>query len=207
MAGTAKHICKAALLLWAISGGPAAAQIGLQSLASPGTEGPRSSDAAAGTYPKSWFAEHQWRQWSATNYARAPYQRYVNTSIEGDYFYDAFGNFLNQGWLIYNVSQSNPEEFGTVLFEAQHFRNWFSEVAVASEQKGQYAVRADHQQRPAHHPDAHGAVQTAPRRRAVRLCHGQVPGHAPLRPSQCPAWRHQSRAAPHQFHHPDRGAL
>ena len=57
----------------------------------------------------------------------------------GNYFYDAFGNFLNQGWLIYNVSQSNPEEFGTVLFEAQRFRNWFSEVAVASEQKGQYA--------------------------------------------------------------------
>ena len=89
--------------------------------------------------PQELYAEHQWRQWSSTNHARAPYQRYVNTSLEGDYFYDAFGNFLNQGWLIYNVSQANPEEFGTVLYKAQRFRNWFSEVAVAAEQKGQYA--------------------------------------------------------------------
>ena len=138
MAGTAKHICKAALLLWAISDGPVAAQIGLQSLASPGME---ALDPAVRRWyvPQELVAEHQWRQWSATNYARAPYQRYVSASLEGDYFYDSFGNFLNQGWLIYNVSQSNPEEFGTVLFEAQRFRNWFSEVAVASEQKGQYA--------------------------------------------------------------------
>ena len=138
MAETVKHICKVVLLLWAISGGSAAAQIGLQSLASPGTE---ALDPAMRRWyvPQELVAEHHWRQWSTTNYARVPYQRYVSPSIEGDYFYDAFGNFLNQGWLIYNVSQSNPEEFGTVLFEAQRFRNWFSEVAVASEQKGQYA--------------------------------------------------------------------
>jgi hypothetical protein len=136
MAGTAKYICKIALLLWAISGSSAAAQIGL--LASPGTA---ALDPAVRRWyvPQELVAEHHWRQWSATNYAREPYQRYVSPSIEGDYFYDAFGNFLNQGWLIYNVSQANPEEFGTVLFEAQRFRNWFSEVAVASEQKGQYA--------------------------------------------------------------------
>ena len=89
--------------------------------------------------PQELYAEHQWRQWGSTNYARAPYRRYVNTSLEGDYFYDAFGNFLNQGWLVYNVSQANPEEFGTVLYKAQRFRSWFSEVAVAAEQKGQYA--------------------------------------------------------------------
>ena len=89
--------------------------------------------------PQELYAENRWRQWQATNYAREPYQRYVNTSLEGDYFYDAFGNFLNQGWLIYNVSQSNPEEFGTVLFKAQRFRSWFSEMAIASEHKGQYA--------------------------------------------------------------------
>ena len=138
MAGTAKYICKIALFLWAISSGPATAQIGLQSLASLGTE---ALDPAVRRWyvPQELVAEHHWRQWSATNYAHVPYQRYVSTNIEGDYFYDSFGNFLNQGWLIYNVSQSNPEEFGTVLFEAQRFRNWFSEVAVASEHKGQYA--------------------------------------------------------------------
>ncbi len=89
--------------------------------------------------PQELYEERQWRHWRASNYAREPYQRYVNTSIEGDYFYDLYGNFLNRGWLIYNVSQANPSEFGTVMYKAQRFRSWFSEVAVASEHKGQYA--------------------------------------------------------------------
>ena len=86
MAGTAKNICKAALVLWAISGGAAAAQIGR----SPGAEA--LEPAMRRWYvPQELVAEHHWRQWSATNYARAPYQRYVSANIEGDYFYDAFG--------------------------------------------------------------------------------------------------------------------
>ncbi|MCY3791598.1 MAG: hypothetical protein OXH63_22720, partial [Gemmatimonadetes bacterium] len=79
MAGTAKYICKIALFLWAISGGSAAAQIGLQSLAYPGAE---ALDPAMRRWyvPQELVAEHHWRQWSATNYARVPYQRYVSTS-------------------------------------------------------------------------------------------------------------------------------
>ena len=89
--------------------------------------------------PQELYEERQWRQWHASSYAREPYQRYVNTSLEGEHFYDLYGNFLNRGWLIYNVSQSNPSEFGSVLYKAQRFRGWFSEVAIAAEQKGQYA--------------------------------------------------------------------
>ena len=67
MAGTAKYICKIALLLWAINGSSAAAQIGLQSLASPGTE---ALDPAMRRWyvPQELVAELHWRQWSATNY-------------------------------------------------------------------------------------------------------------------------------------------
>ena len=47
--------------------------------------------------PQELYAEYRWKQWDYSNYARDPYQRYVGTSIEGNYFYDAFGNFLTQG--------------------------------------------------------------------------------------------------------------
>lgn len=89
--------------------------------------------------PQETIDEHKWRQWESTNYAHQQFQRYVSPDIEGNYFYDFFGNYLTQGWLVYNVSQSNPEEAGTAIFKAGRFRTWFSEVVIASEQKGQYA--------------------------------------------------------------------
>ncbi len=52
--------------------------------------------------PQELFAEYQWRQWEYSNYARQNYQRYVSTSLEGDYWYDVYGNQLTQGWLIYD---------------------------------------------------------------------------------------------------------
>ena len=42
--------------------------------------------------PQVMFAEYPWRQWEYTNRARLPYQRYVNIDLEGDYFYDLYGN-------------------------------------------------------------------------------------------------------------------
>ena len=88
--------------------------------------------------PQELFQEYHWRQWEHTNYARDLYQRYVDTGIEGDYFYDLYGNQLTQGWLIFNTSQTHPKEFGNVIYKARRFRSWFSEVVVSAEQKGQY---------------------------------------------------------------------
>ena len=88
--------------------------------------------------PQELYSEYHWRQWEYTNYARNPYERYVETTLEGDYFYDLYGNFLTRGWLIFNNSQSKPQQFGNVLFKSSRFQSWFSEVVVAQDNKGQY---------------------------------------------------------------------
>jgi hypothetical protein len=88
--------------------------------------------------PQELYTEYQWKQWEYSNYARENYQRYVNTSIEGDYYYDLYGNFLTRGWLIFDWRQQNPQPFGSSLFKSGLFRQWFNNLVVASDHKGQY---------------------------------------------------------------------
>ena len=140
------------LLLWSAVGAPAVAQgqygtrLGLQlddqtSLApqGPGVALNALDPAVRRWYvPQELYSEYHWRQWEYTNYARNPYERYVETTLEGDYFYDLYGNFLTRGWLIFNNSQSKPQQFGNVLFKSSRFQSWFSEVVVAQDNKGQY---------------------------------------------------------------------
>ena len=38
--------------------------------------------------PQELFSEYPWRQWAYTSRAHEPYERYVATDLEGDYFYD-----------------------------------------------------------------------------------------------------------------------
>lgn len=88
--------------------------------------------------PQELFNEYRWRQWEYSNYARQPYQRYVDTVLEGSYFYDFFGNFVNRGWLIFNNSQSQPLQRGNELFKDSRFNNWFNSLLVASDSVGEY---------------------------------------------------------------------
>jgi hypothetical protein len=88
--------------------------------------------------PQELYKEYQWRQWEYTNYARDPYKRYVETTLEGDYFYDLYGNYVTRGWLIFNNAQIRPQQFGNTLFKSDRFSQWFSDVVVATDQKGQY---------------------------------------------------------------------
>ena len=88
--------------------------------------------------PQELYAEYGWRQWEYSNYARSNYQSYVNTSIEGDYYYDVYGNFLTRGWLIFDWRQQNPQPFGSTLFKDGRFAGWFNNLLVASDHKGQY---------------------------------------------------------------------
>jgi len=88
--------------------------------------------------PQELYQEYRWRQWEYTNYARDQYQRYVDSALEGDYFYDVYGNFLTRGWLIFNNSQTAPEQFGNSLFKSNRFRDWFSGLVVTHDQKGEY---------------------------------------------------------------------
>ncbi|NKB68695.1 MAG: hypothetical protein GKR89_16650 [Candidatus Latescibacteria bacterium] len=88
--------------------------------------------------PQELYAEYRWKQWEYTNYARQNYQRYVSTSLEGDYFYDLYGNYVTRGWLIYDWQQINPQPFGSTLTKSREFGSWFNRLVVASDHKGQY---------------------------------------------------------------------
>ncbi len=88
--------------------------------------------------PQELYTEFGWQAQEYNNYSRALYQRYVDTSLEGDFFYDVYGNFLLRGWLIYDWRQENPQPFGSSLEKSGRFSSWFSNLVIASDHKGQY---------------------------------------------------------------------
>ncbi|MDA0337273.1 MAG: hypothetical protein O2782_19085 [bacterium] len=88
--------------------------------------------------PQELFNDYGWNQWEYSNYARNQYERYVNTSIEGDYFYDVYGSFITKGWLVFNWTVSEPEAAGSRLLKTDQFGQFFSNLVVASDAKGQY---------------------------------------------------------------------
>ena len=88
--------------------------------------------------PQELLREYQWRQWEYSNYARDHYQRYVTTNLEGDYFYDIYGSYITRGWLIYDWSQTQPQQGGSNLFKTERFQQWFGNLVIASDQKGQH---------------------------------------------------------------------
>ena len=88
--------------------------------------------------PQELYAEYAWRQWEYSNYARRHHQRYVDIALEGDYYYDLYGNFVTHGWLIFNTSQSQPQQFGSSVLKAGRFDSWFSRLVISSDAKGQH---------------------------------------------------------------------
>ena len=89
--------------------------------------------------PQELYFDYQWQQWEYSNYARDSYQRYVNTRIRGDYFYDSFGDYINFGWLIYDWRQDQPLREGSSIFKSRNFNGFFSNITVSGDQRGQYA--------------------------------------------------------------------
>ena len=88
--------------------------------------------------PQELFNEYRWKQWEYSNYARQHYERYVNTALEGDYYYDVYGNLLTRGWLIYDWQRSQPGDLGNSIFKDNRYSGWFSQVLITSDQRGQY---------------------------------------------------------------------
>ena len=88
--------------------------------------------------PQELYNEYRWSQWEYSNYARRHYQRYVDTRLEGDYYYDLYGNFVTRGWLIFNNSQSQPKQFGSSVLKGNRFQGWFSGLLVSADAKGQH---------------------------------------------------------------------
>jgi hypothetical protein len=92
--------------------------------------------------PQELYDEYGWKQWEYSNYARQNYTRYVNTTLEGDYYYDLYGNLVTRGWLVFNNSQTQPKQFGSSVLKANRFQGWFNGLVVSADAKGQhqYAV-------------------------------------------------------------------
>ena len=87
--------------------------------------------------PQELYHEYRWRSWEYTNYAREIYQRYVSTNLEGDYFYDLYGTYVTRGWLIYDWSQTQPQQDGSNVWKSAYYGSFFNNLVVAADRKGQ----------------------------------------------------------------------
>ena len=65
-----------------------------------------------------------------------PGQRYVDTALQGDYFYDLYGSFVTRGWLIYDWRQERPRQFGSSILKTRRFSQFFSSVVISSTHEG-----------------------------------------------------------------------
>ena len=89
--------------------------------------------------PEELFNEYRWRQAEYSNYGRHHYQRYVDTALEGDYFYDFFGDFVSRGFLVYDWRQEQPLGDGSSVFKGDKFSGWFSNLTIARDSQGDRA--------------------------------------------------------------------
>ncbi|MCC7265384.1 MAG: hypothetical protein IT369_23005 [Candidatus Latescibacteria bacterium] len=88
--------------------------------------------------PQELYMEYGWRQPEYSNYSREHYQRYVNTNLEGEPFYDLYGNYLTRGWLIFDWKHNQPGQFGSSLYKDPRFNSWFNAVTISSDSRGEF---------------------------------------------------------------------
>ena len=87
--------------------------------------------------PAPLFGERGRRQWEYSNYASDNYQRYVSSTLEGNYFYDPFGNLITQGWLVYDWRQTQlVTSGGSQVLQDPRYVRWFDRLIIASDISG-----------------------------------------------------------------------
>ena len=52
--------------------------------------------------PQRLYTLYGWQQESYSNYARQRYERYNSVFLEGSPYYDVYGNYITQGWQVYD---------------------------------------------------------------------------------------------------------
>jgi hypothetical protein len=87
--------------------------------------------------PQTLYHLYGWKNYEYTNYARENYSRYVDIFLQGDRYYDIYGNFITRGWQIYDWRQRQPADFGNSILKNPRFSSWFSSVLISSASKGQ----------------------------------------------------------------------
>ena len=103
-----------------------------------------SFDAIDPTIRKVWipqqhlYREYAWKSWEYTNYARDHYQRYTAIDLEGERWYDLYGNYITRGWLIYDWNQEQGTPFGSDVIKQRQYASWFNRLMIGHDSQGQY---------------------------------------------------------------------
>ena len=83
------------------------------------------------------FSEHGRQQWEYTNWAKRRQQRYVNAGLEGNYYYDFFGDLITRGWVVYSWQQVQPViSSSSRIVSGGRYHSWFNRLVIASDISG-----------------------------------------------------------------------
>ena len=129
--------------------------------------------------PQDLYYIYHWGGYKYTNYSKEPYQRYVRTSLEARASYDIFGNWITRALArVTSGVSSSRLAFGSTVFKDAKFSQWFQNLIVAADSKGQYysALTVGDQIRTTLTPA--DLQPFAFQRRPVGLCVRQVRGHS-----------------------------
>ena len=67
--------------------------------------------------PQALHTLYSWKGHGDTNYARDLYRQYVGLRLEGDRFYDLYGNYITRGRHVYAWHQNYPQQYGSGIFK------------------------------------------------------------------------------------------
>jgi hypothetical protein len=88
--------------------------------------------------PQRLYQLYDWRQEQYSNYARNHYERYNNVFLEGSPFYDVYGNYITQGWMIFDWTEDYPQNNGSSITKNPRFGSWFNNILISSSHQGQF---------------------------------------------------------------------
>ena len=88
--------------------------------------------------PQRLYSLYDWRQEQYSNYARNSYERYNDVFLEGSPFYDVYGNYITQGWQVYNWTEDYPTQNGSSISKDPRFTSWFNNLLISSSHSGQF---------------------------------------------------------------------
>ena len=88
--------------------------------------------------PQRLYSLYDWRQEEYSNYARNNYERYTDVFLEGSPFYDVYGDYITQGWLVYDWTEDYPVSNGSIITKNPRFRSWFNNLLISSSHSGEF---------------------------------------------------------------------
>ncbi|MBI4531277.1 MAG: hypothetical protein HY709_07110, partial [Candidatus Latescibacteria bacterium] len=88
--------------------------------------------------PQQLYREYKWKSWEYSNYARELYERYTDITLEGERWYDIYGNYITKGWRVYEWSQEQGAPFGSSVVKRKEYAGWFNNLVIGHDSRGEY---------------------------------------------------------------------